>query len=429
MPDACHRSCLRLLAFLLAIPWSSWAEELTTPAVPQAQPLTLGECYALALKQSERIATRQELLAETEGRFLQALSGVLPRASFSSSDKRQDGSGGSAFTLRDVPERKFVFTQPLFSGFKEFAAMAAARAERRERQHEKTRAEHLLFVDVADAFHLLLEQREDLDAVETMRTALIERIDELKERERLGRSRASEVTSATVQLRHIEAEVERVRSQESTARQLLEFLTGLLHIDAVTDSESTLAPLAREEDYLIKSGARPDVRAAEEAQEVANKQVTIARSKFWPAVDVETNYYTERAGAAQGVDWDVLLTLDVPIFQGGQTVGAVKEASSRARQAKLRSQQTQREATLDIRNTYTKLQAAMARTAALEKALEAAEENYRLQVEDYRRNLVNNLEVLQALQALEDSRRDVIHATHEVKRLYWRLRAAIGEPL
>ncbi len=97
---------------------------------------------------------------------------MLPRASFALSEKRQNGTGGSAFTLKEVPERKFVFTQPLFLGFKEFAAMAGTRAERRQRVAEKSRAEHLLLVDVADAVHLLLQQRQDLSALETIRTAL-----------------------------------------------------------------------------------------------------------------------------------------------------------------------------------------------------------------------------------------------------------------
>ena len=398
-------------------------------AAPASGTLTLAECFALALKRSEEIAIQTELLAETEGRFLQALSTALPHVSFSSSDKRQDGSGSSAFTLKHVPERKFVFTQPLFAGFKEFAAIAGSRAERRQRTHEKTRAEQLLFVDVADAFHLLLEKREDLGALETIRAALIERIDELKEREQLGRSRQSEVASAETQLRRIEAELELVRGEETTARQLLEFLTGLPHLESVADSAPVPPSPASEEDCLAKSTARPDVRAAEEAWRVAQKEVTVARAGFWPTVDVESNYYTERAGAAEDVTWDVMLTVDVPIFQGGETTGEVRQAASRARQAKLRFEQSQRQAALDIRNKYADLQASRQRGAALEKALAAAEENYRLQAEDYRHNLVSNLDVLQSLRELEDARRDVIHAVHETKRRYWALRVAAGETL
>ena len=409
--------CLVVFTFALGSPLAA-AEE--TP------PLTLDDCVALALKRSETIAIQQELIRQTEGRFLQALSGALPRASFHASEKRQDATGDSAFTLREVPERKFTLTQPLFSGFKEFAAMGGSRAERRERTLEKARAEQLLFVDVSDAFYLLREQREDLGTLERIRATLIGRIDELEERQRIGRSRPSEVVSVEAQLRRTEAEMELVRNQETTARQLLEFLTGLPRVDAVVDPAPALPPLATEEAYLQQADARPDVRAAEEAWRVTKAGVGVARAGFWPTLDLENNYYTKRVGNARDIDWDVLLTVDVPLFQGGKTVGAVHEASSLSRQSKLRFDETKRKATLDIRDTYATLRGTIDQHLALERALAAAEENYRLEVQDYRLNLVNNLEVLQALEALQEARRDVIHTTYDAKRKYGQLLAATG---
>ncbi len=395
---------------------------------PTVQPLTLAGCYRLALQQSETIAIQQERLKETEGRFLQALSAALPRASFALSQRRQDGSGGSAFTLRDVPERKLAFTQPLFSGFKEFAAMAGARAERRQRTHEKTRAEHLLFLDVVSAFYGLLEYREDLKALEAIRLGLLQRIDELRARERLGRSRPSEVVSAESQLRRIEAEVERVRGLETISRQMLEFLTGMEEIQDVTDEEVSRPPPASAEASLSKANARPDVQAAEEASRVAARELNIAQAKLFPTVNLESNYYTKRVGASSGVDWDVIVKVDVPIFQGGQAVGGIRESAARARQARLQLAQAQRTAELDIRDALAALETGVDRRDLLERAWQAAEEDYRLQVEDYRLNLVNNLNVLDALQRLEDAKRDVLHAQYEVKRLSWRLRVATGEP-
>ena len=411
--------CLAVFSLALGAPLAAAPQEDTPP-------LTLDDCVALALKRSETIAIRQELIRQTEGRFLQALSGALPRATFEASEKRQDGNGDSSSTRREIPERKFIFTQPLFSGFKEFAAMAGSRAERRERTFEKARAEQLLFVDVSDAFYLLREQREDLGTLERIRATLIGRIDELEDRERLGRSRPSEVVSVEAELRRTEAEMERIRNQETTARQLLEFLTGLPRVDAVVDPEPALPPLATEEAYLRHTDARPDIRAAEEAWRVSTSAVSVARAGFWPTVDVDSNYYTKRVGVSKDIDWDVLLTVDVPLFQGGKTVGAVHEASSLARQSKLRFDETRRKAALEIRATYATLRGTIDQHRALERALAAAEANYRLEVQDYRLNLVNNLEVLQALEALQEARRDVIHTTYDAKRKYGQLLAATG---
>ena len=408
---------------LFVMTGASWAR------ADESKPLTLADCYALTLERSEKIGIQKELIEETEGRFLRALGAVLPHLSFASSDKRQDGSGGSAFTLKNVPERKFELNQTLFGGFKEAAAMAISRKERKQRVHEKERIEQLLLLDVSNAFYLLLEEREDLKAVSRTRKTLAKRITELQERERLGRSRPSEVASVRADLRRIEAEEELVRSQETVAREILEFLTGRTPLGEIVDTAFLPLSLEAEEHYLKQAVERPDLKALQEAWEVSRKQIVIARSPLWPSVSAEGNYYTERAGAAAGVDWDATLEVNVPIFEGGQAYGAIKEAKARAQGAELRFSEAKRSASLDIRDTYVRLQAALERTRTLEKAVDASEEDYRLQVEDYRRNLVNNLDVLESLKKLYEADRDFIHASYEAKRLYWELRVAVGETL
>ena len=136
------------ITLLLSVSVPTLAEE---PKGQTLRGLTLADCYQMALKQSEEVAIHAEAIHEAEGRFKQSLSGILPHVSFYSSDKRQDGNGGSAFTLKHVPERKFTFSQPLFSGFKEFSAMRGAKAEKHQREQLKARAEQLLLVDVSDA--------------------------------------------------------------------------------------------------------------------------------------------------------------------------------------------------------------------------------------------------------------------------------------
>ncbi len=398
-------------------------------ADPDPQMLTIADCYRLALQRSEEIAVRQELITETEGRFLKSLSAVLPKLSFSSVDKRQDGSGDSAFTRRSLPERKFTFSQPLFSGFKEFAAMEGSKSEKRLRQQEKRRAEQLLLVDVSDAFHLLLEQREDLQVLDSIRQTLRERIQELEGRERIGRSRPSELVAARAQLYRVEAEWEEGQTREQIASQLLQFLTGLAPIGDLADPGAALPALPPQENLVAGADLRPDVQAAEISSEIARQEFRVARAKFYPTVTTEGNYFVERSGAAKEVAWDASLKVDVPIFQGGSALGAAKEAESRLRQARIRIEQARRQTAQEIRDAHSEYDGALARVRALTKALEAQEENYQLQVEEYRRSLVSNLEVLRTLGELQDARRDLIAALYQAHRLYWKLRVAAGETI
>lgn len=387
--------------------------------------LNLKECYQRALQRSETIAVQEQVIEEARGRFLQAFSGILPEFSYVVSERYQDGSNQSGFSLSKVPERRFTFSQPLFSGFKEFAAIAAGGAEKRQREHELRRAQEILFVDVADAFYLYLVYQDEIDTLAVIHQALEDRIKELKERQELGRSRASEVASAQARLSRIKADLEQAQGDGEVARQLLEFLTG----DEVTSliDEDLSADLTVEVSEYVSSGEkRADVLAVQEAWQAARKNITVARSGFFPEASVDGNYYQKRVGNSSGVDWDVTLSIDVPLFKGGENVGLLREAKSFAKQEELNYQRAKRQAVLEIQNAYTKFQVSSRREEALLTAYQAAEENYRLQLEDYSKNLVNNLEVLQALEDLQETRRAWMTAKSERKHLYWNLVVASG---
>lgn len=390
----------------------------------QSHPLILEECYALALKQSEVVAIDIEKIKQAEAHFLQALGTLLPQVSLSRTETRQDtelsSSSDSSF------EQKAVFKQVLFSGFKEFAGMSGSQLEKKQRLHEKRRAEQLLFVDVSEAFYLLLEIREDLRILGITRTALTERISELKTRENLGKSRASEIASTQTQLYSLEDQIESVKSQEKIARELLAFLVGT-PIDEIADVSNSEQVLKAETDYTARAVSRDDVLAADYAHRLYQKNVLVAKSGFFPQVSLETSYYNHRTSSPTDSAWTALLTVTVPVFQGTTTYGQVKEARSLERQSELTLRRTARGAAQDIHDAYVIAQAAAVRVGLLKKALESAELSYGLQKQDYTLSLVSNLDVLAALQNLQSVRRNYNHIVFESKRAYVQLRVAAGE--
>jgi len=106
-----------LIALLILLPSAAGTIQAETP-------LTLEECYQRALVQSETVAIDKEKLAETEAEFKQALGSALPSLDFLSVDRREENNAYSAFNPNYAPQRNFFINQPLFSGFKEFAAMS-----------------------------------------------------------------------------------------------------------------------------------------------------------------------------------------------------------------------------------------------------------------------------------------------------------------
>ena len=125
--------------------------------VPDQQPLTLSQAYALALDRSETLAIHRELIEEAWGRTLSALGVILPSASFVMTQFNQDaisslGDGSEGVIANasrgSTPLKKFTFSQPLFSGFKEFAVLASGKADRKRQRHLYDRARQMVVINV-----------------------------------------------------------------------------------------------------------------------------------------------------------------------------------------------------------------------------------------------------------------------------------------
>jgi outer membrane protein TolC len=399
--------------------------------------LTLARAYELSLKRSEEVALRREVLEEAQGRFYKSLSVILPTANFVSTYQRQDapkGSSGSSeegatgsLTRRSTPQKKLVFAQPLFSGFKELAALWAADAEKKQRRHEWKRAREILFLEVSEAFYAVIEAQKDLEILDSVHQLFLERIREIEARVDIGRSREGELQSAIVEMKLVEWEHHQASRAHRVALELLEFYTGVALEMPLSDDKIPSDFLKGVADYLPKSHDRGDVKAAEEFGRLSENNVTVARSGLFPKVKLEGNYYTERVGFQSGIDWDVLLTVDIPIFDGAQTIGNIKEAAAKSAGARLAASKAKRMAELEVKTAYQELESSWLEEKALIEAAEASWKNYQLEEEDYRKNLVGHLEVLDALRRHQDILRSLNSAHIYTKKSYWKFRVAVGE--
>lgn len=400
-----------------------------TAEAPVVPPLTLKECYYLALARSETLQIHDEQIAQTLAKYQQAFSGILPRLGFKATEFRQDAAAGSGntFTLRSRPSKYFTLSQPLFKGFKEFSAMAAMRAQEIQRRLERRRAEETLYLKVAEAFFTMRQQREEEAILAESERVAQERLEELRQREALGQSRPSETASAQAHLKSVQADRAAAQGRLEAARQMLAFLIGRAEGWRLADDVVEAVEPSALETYLERMAGRADVRAAQEAVTVAHQEVRVAGADRWPSVTADANYYTQREGFYEPIDWDVTLTVTVPIFQGGQTAGAVKEARSLARQAELVAMQTRRDAEREIRTAHAEAVAGHAEWLAFEEATAATAEDYRLQREEYRLGLVNNLDVLEALDRLQQARLGLATARARALVAQARLAVAVGE--
>lgn len=379
-----------------------------------AQPLSLDRAYGLARERNETVLEQSEKIRQSRARARQALGAALPDISFKSSNLIQDvpktsssdGSVGGTLTRRTRPESKFTLEQPLFSGFQESSAFSAFRAEARREEHNLRHESQRLYLDVATAFYTVILLERDLANAHTVLGLAQERVKELNRRSQLGKSRRSEVLSVESQLATLRAEARQTEGDLAVARQNLSYLLGQ---DAASwpleDGMPDPLPPKPQENFLAKAGQRADVRAQTEDVLSNRYKLRIARGGLWPSADLTGNYYTYRVGFQKEIDWDLLLSLTVPIFRGGTQAAAVRESASVLAESKLELSRVRRDAEREIQTAAIRLAASVGEREAFQEAYEKAQESYKLHAQEYRLGLVNNLEVLEALNRLQEDRR------------------------
>jgi len=208
----------------------------------------------------------------------------------------------------------------------------------------------------------------------------------------------------------------------------LEFLTGTeLGTRKLEEESSETVSSQTLTEHLKMAALRSDVKAAEQAVKTAWRGILVAQSGFWPTITLDHNRYMRREGVLANLDWDTLIKFDVPLFSGTATVGQVKDSIGILKQQKLTFSLAKRQAELDIKQSYQIWLSAKETNNLLKEAVQDAERNYAIQSEEYTRSLVSNLDVLAALQSLQNTRQRQNLTYYVMKQDEAAFRVAIGE--
>src|SRR5262249_395071 len=121
--------------------------------------------------------------------------------------------------------------------------------------------------------------------------------------------------------------------------------------------------------------------------------------------DLLGDYYFDRPGAANDVNWDVAVAITIPIFLGGSIQSQVRQAESIQRQYEHLLSQARRAAEQEVRTFFDTLAADQRTLVKLVETASLGKDTYEAQVKDYRNGLVTNLDVLQALTTYMDADR------------------------
>jgi outer membrane protein TolC len=434
-----------LLICLTMFPALSAADSTTT--------LTLQDSIDMALKQSVIIHSAREGVAGAEAQKREALTGFLPTLSTSYNYTRYNTSPYTTIFDFPNPGSKAVFivgtqdnytwslraTQPIFAGGGILAnyqanslALEAVRMDEHGVVLDIIQDVKFAYINVIKVEKLLDVARQSLKQLEShyfiaqnfFEAGMIPRNDLLQS--------GVQVSNGKRYLLQAENGLEVMRSRFNTLlRRDIDSPVKVEDIFAFKAFEKSLAECQK---TALEN--RPEIKAHSLRVEQAKKGVSFARSEYFPTVNVVGNY--ARFGDTPGVsgsdfqnqeNWSVSAVANWTFWEWGRTKSRVDLSQSRKNQASDALVNVKDQITLEVKNAYLFLREMENQIVVTRKAVEQAEENFRINEESYKERVATSTDVLDAQTLLTKAKSDYTTALGDYHISYARLERAMGTGL
>lgn len=355
----------------------------------------------------ENIVQSEELRSQAKGSFFPVIEGV------GAVTKQEELPKSSVDSTQSTV--KITARAPLFRGGQEYAALTQLEQESLAREKELGAERSKLKTEIGKSYYQILALESDLKNQLNEKELLEKRLEVVKSRVSIGRSRKADRLSAEAALKALEANIDLTRSRIRSEREAFSSLS--LHERDVNLVDDWMPrPLPPLRDY---TGAIARVDQVEKYRLTRNSleaRVDGSKRAHFPDLDLGANYYFKRpAGALEDVSWDATLTLTIPIFGGGVTQSKVRQTSSLLKQSELTLREVEREYESHVRTLYALCESSTSRIKALEASEDLSHQNYDQFLTDDKLGLVSTLDVLSALSLYQSAKRELDRARIEAK--------------
>jgi outer membrane protein len=195
-----------------------------------------------------------------------------------------------------------------------------------------------------------------------------------------------------------------------------------------------LPPDPPDAEKWVESALRtnPQVKAQEQAVEIAREEVRRNQAGHYPTLDLTASRsYSDAGGSVNGTPIEtaanqIALQFQLPLYQGGDVSSKVRESAARLDEADRRLELARRQAAQQARDAYTAVMHGAARVQSLEQARSSQQRALETTLLGYERGSRTGVDVLNAQRELYRTQRDLSQARYDYLLAHLRLRAAAG---
>ncbi len=312
-------------------------------------------------------------------------------------------------------------THPLFQGGAEYPLYQLKILLPEKNKLELTDDIKNYFIQFATSYFqtasVIEEEEKQLKQIENVS----KRVQLLESRVKIGQDKRSDLYLLKAQLLRLKADHSEIRSRVEQSIKSFYTLSSLEEKDDqyFQDKKDPLELVLSSE---LDLRSQSEYLFSQQSYQAAYYESLIAKSAYFPNINVSANYYLDQYRTSRD-DWDLGLTLTMNLYDFGETASSASQAKLNALIADKTRQLKERELGLEWSELLTKFKYKKEQYQHLKEALDFSKRSYEDQLKDLSRGLVNQIDVIRALDDIINLEKVVIKSAHDLKLFYFQAEA------
>ncbi len=422
-----------------------------------ADELTLKNSIDMAMEKSPAIIYARQGVVAADGKLGQAFGAILPNLSLSgkygsSYTKPYDINDMITFGTTETPvsitqgadETALVYgynltlSQPIYAGAL-FPALDIAQNGYNIAKENLRKSEFDLKYNVVNSYYGVLRATKLYDlSNESLDMARSHR-DQVKAMYLAGTATKADVLRSEVEVANMEVSLTKASNGLALAKDAFNNVLGRDLDESVALSEKEIVqeivqPKTYKECVATAFDSRADWLIFQLNKKINEKSVDIAVSGYFPVLSLIGSIgenkmeYTKNDLLNTDINsWTVAANASWTLFDGLATQSRIKEANANLEAIRANEDSVKNGIILEVKDTCLNLTSAIEVIKSAGKAVESADENYRISKEKYRSGIGSNLEMIDAQTALKEAKTDFYQAQFDYQIAKAKLNQAIGE--
>lgn len=403
-----------------------------------ARAQTIDQALSRAYASNPTLNAQRAAVRAVDEQVPQALSGYRPTVSVTTDIARAHQSTKFS-SLTPGPGYKGTVSprgvgiqaeQPIFDGFRARNQTRTAESNILAARQDLLNSEQNVLFDAAQAYMDVLRDYAILDVRRNNVDVLKEELKAARERFQVGEVTRTDTAQAEAALEGSKTQVSQAEAQLNTSRATYRQVVGEdIGRPRAARSIDRLLPKGLESAIALSQTQHPAILAAFHGVDAATLQIRVIEANLLPQLNLQASAerrWDDSLQTARTDDARVGLRLTVPIYQGGLVGSQVRQAKQTAGQRRLEADTARDQVRQAVVSAWGTVQSTTAQITSAQAQIQANQVALNGVREEAKVGQRTTLDVLNAQQAVLDSRVTLIIAQHDRVVGAYALLSAVG---